>query len=181
MIPHSYTSCGIVLGRKDYAEADRIVSLFSRDYGKIFTIAKSVRKPKSKKRGHIEIFSLVDFQAVKGKGLDLITEVEIVDDFKEIRKDLSRVSLAYYFVEVIGKITHENEKNQHLFDLAVDYLNRLKHDSGLKSLRFDFVSDVLVLMGYWPEGKRIDSPDSVLEDVIERQISSIRVGKRMLQ
>lgn len=181
MTSHSYTSCGIVLGRKNYAEADRILSIYSKDCGKLFVIAKGVRKPSSRKRGHIEIFSLINFQAVKGKGLDIVTEVEIVDDFKEIRRDLSKVSLAYYFAEVVGKITHENEKNQRLFGLMIDYLDNLKHGFGLKEMRIKFVTDVLVLMGYWPQNKKIDNPDLVLEEVVERQISSIRVGKRMLQ
>jgi DNA repair protein RecO (recombination protein O) len=181
MKPRSYTSEGIVLGRKNYGEADRILSIYSKDHGRISLMASGIRRPKSRKRGHLEIFSLLNFQAVKGRGMDMIIEADITDDFKEIRKSLSKVSLAYYFMEVVGKITHENEKNQELFDLILESLNGLKGGSKLKQLRFNFIQKLLTLMGYWPEGQELTDPDTILEEVIERQISSVRVGKRMLE
>ncbi len=180
MKPRSYTSEGIVLGRKNYGEADRILSVYSKDHGRISLIAKGIRRPKSRKRGHLEIFSLLNFQAIKGHGIDMIIEADITDDFKEIRKSLPKVSLAYYFMEVVGKITHENEKNRELFDLILESLNGLKGGSKLKQLRFNFIQRLLTIMGYWPEGQELTDPDTVLEEVIERQISSVRVGKRML-
>jgi DNA repair protein RecO (recombination protein O) len=179
--PHSYTSEGIVLGRRDFGEADRILVLYTKNFGRLSLIAKGVRRPKSKKRGHIEVFNQVRFQAISGHGIDLMTEAEVVDDFKEIRKSLKKVSLAYYFSEVIGRITHEQEPNIDLFDLIVRYFTNLKNATGLKKLREDFVGELLVLMGYWPREKKLTDPDEKLEEVIERQINSVRVGKRMLK
>lgn len=181
MKPHSYTSEGIVLGRKNYGEADRIISVYSKNHGRLSLMAKGIRRPKSKKRGHLEIFSFLNFQALTGHGIDLMTEADITDDFGEIRKSLPKISLAYYFMEVIGKITHENEKNQELFDLILSSLNKLKNETKLKKLRYEFIEKLLTLMGYWPQGKKLVNPDEVLEEVIERQISSVRVGKRMLK
>jgi DNA repair protein RecO (recombination protein O) len=180
MRPHTYSGEAIVLGRKNYGEADRIISVYSKDRGRTTLIAKGIRRPKSKKRGHLEIFSLLKFQAVSGRGIDLMTEADIVDDFKEIRKSLSKVSLAYYFMEVIGKITHEQEQNIDLFNLILDSLNKLKTETKLKSLRLDFVFNLLTTMGYWPHGQKLPNPDEILEEVIERQIYAQRVGKRML-
>ena len=54
MTPRNYTSEGIVLARKRYSEADRILSIFSKTFGKNVYIAKGVRKPRSRKRGHLE-------------------------------------------------------------------------------------------------------------------------------
>ena len=177
---HGYTSEGIVLGRKNYGEADRILSVYTKDRGRVALIAKGIRRPKSRKRGHVEIFSLLNFQANSGHGIDLMTEADIKDDFKEIRISLPKVSLAYYFCEVIGKITHEQEQNYELFELLLSSLNGLKMGIGLKELRYDFILKLLTIMGYWPEGKELPNPDEVLEEVIERQISSARVGKKML-
>jgi DNA repair protein RecO (recombination protein O) len=181
MKPRSYTSEGIVLGRKNYGEADRILSIYSKDYGRISLMAKGIRRPKSKKRGHLEIFSLLNFQAITGRGIDMIIEADIIDDYKEIRRSLPKVSLAYYFMEVIGKITHENEKNQELFCLILESLNGLKQGSKLKQLRFNFIQELLTMMGYWPEGQKLPNADEVLEEVIERQIYSERVGRRVLE
>lgn len=181
MKPKSYTSEGIVLARKNYGEADRIVSVFTKTHGRIAMIAKGVRRPKSKKRGHIEVFSHINFQSVTGRGIDIMTEAEIIDNFKEIRRSLKKVSLAYYLSEVVGRITHENEPNSELFDLILKTFQKLEKAHELKKLRIDFVHRLLVLMGYWPEDRVLPDADKVLEEVIERQIASVRVGKRMIQ
>ena len=151
---HSYSSEGIVLARRNYGEADRILSVYTKNHGRISLIAKGIRRPKSRKRGHLEIFSYIRFQAATGRGLDLMTEAEVIDDFKEIRKNLKKVSLAYYFCEVVGKITHEGETNERLFDLILENLEKLKSETELKKLRLDFILRLLILLGYWP-GKKI--------------------------
>lgn len=179
--PRNYASEGIVLARKNYGEADRILSIYSKTSGRISLIAKGSRRPKSRKRGHIEVFNLIRFQAAKGRGIDIMTEAEIIDDFADIRKSLKKISLAYYFSEVTGRMTHEEESNSELFELLIDTLNKLKHTNALKKLRTDFVKNILVILGFWPINLSLPNPDEKLEEVIECQISSMRVGKRMIQ
>lgn len=177
----SYTDEGVVLTRRNYAEADRILSVYSRNHGRTSLIAKGVRKPESRKRGHIEVFNLIRFQSIKGKNLDLVTEAEIIDNFREVRKSLKRIALAYYFMEVVGRTTHEGEPNEELYELLIDYLNKLKEERELKKLRLDFILKLLITLGFWPKDKKLASPDSKLEEVVERQISSYRVGKILVE
>lgn len=181
MRSRSYSSEGIVLARRSFGEGDRIISVYTKNQGRVSLIAKGVRKPKSRKRGHVEVFNKIIFHGVSGKGIDIMTEVEVVDDYGEFRKNLKKVSLAYYFMEVLGKTTHENESNKKLYDILSDYLNDLKSSKKLKDLRLSFVKEVLVASGFWPEGVDIFDPDKKLEEVIERQVVSSRVGKRMLE
>jgi DNA repair protein RecO (recombination protein O) len=181
MNPRSFSDEGIVLTRRNYSEADRILSVCSKNHGRITLLAKGVRKPASRKRGHIEVFSRIKFQAVLGKGFDIITEAEIIDNFPAIRKNLKRVALAYYFMEVIGRITHEGEVNHELYLDILESLERLKKEKKLKSLRKDFIVNILTRLGFWPRGRVLPDPDSKLEEVIERNISAVRVGKRLLE
>ena len=180
MFSKYYSAEGIILARKNYSEADRILSVYTKPQGRISLIAKGVRRTGSRKRGHLEIFSYIKFSASRGKGIDLITEVETIDSFKDIRKDLKKVALAYYFMEVVGKATHEHEKNEELFELVLEYLNRLKISRSLKSLRLNFVLELLTVTGFWPRGKPLPDPDNFLEQITERQINSFRVGKKIL-
>lgn len=177
----SYSEEGIVLTRKNYGEADRILSLYSKGHGRISAIAKGVRRLASRKRGHIEVFSHIRFQAVNTKGLDLITEVETIENFSEIRKNLSKSSLAYYFMEVIGRTTHEGEAHPELFYLLTRYLNDLKIENKLRSLKNNFVTESLEVLGFWPTGKTLVAPEIALEEVIERNLATVRVGKRILE
>lgn len=181
MKPRSYLDEGVVLGKRSFGEADRVISVYTKNHGRVSFIAKGIRRPKSRKRGHIEVFNQIKFQASVGRGIDMMNEAETIQAFPEIRKSLKKVSLAYYFMEVIGRITHEGEKHEDLYFQIIKYLNLLRHETKLKKLRTDFVFDVLVVLGFWPRGKALLTPDAKLEEVIERNISSVRVGKRLVE
>jgi len=177
----TYTSEGVVLSRKNYAEADRILVLFTKHYGKITLLAKGVRKLSSKKRGHIEIFSKVKFSAVKGKSMDIITETETIDAYDQVRLNLNKISLAYYFCEVILKITKDWEDDIKLYRILVDSLFDLQHRINLKKLRKEFITKVLIQLGFWDEEKKLSDPDAELNEVIERKLNSVRVGRKVLE
>jgi len=180
MIPRTYSDEGIILARKNYGEADRIIPIYSKNYGKIAYMAKGIRRPQSRKRGHLEIFTQVRFSAAKGRGMDILTEVETINSFGQIRNSLKKVSLAYYFMEVIGKITHDGEPHPEVYNLLVKYLRRLEVEFKLKSLRMNFIIELLMLLGYWPKDKTLSDPDRLLEEVLERKLYSVRVGKSMI-
>lgn len=180
MRSRSYYTEALVIALKDYSESDRILVVYSKDFGKLSLIAKGVRKTGSKKRGHLEMFNLVKLSVVKTKGLDIVTEAEIINSFPKIRKNLKKVSMGYYFCEVVGKSTKDGEPHTEVFELLINYLERLENQNLLKELRMQFINDLLINLGFWPKGKKIANTDQLLEEVVERRINSSRVGKRML-
>lgn len=181
MLHHSYSDEGIVLARRNFGEADRILSIYTKNHGRVSTIAKGIRRPISRKRGHLEVFSYIRFQITDGKSIGILTEVETLNNFEIVRKDLKKVSLAYFFTEVIGKITHEHERNDGIFELILNYLEKLRFETRLRSLRLNFIHELLTITGFWPKGKILASPDEKLEEVVERSINSIRVGRKVLK
>jgi DNA repair protein RecO (recombination protein O) len=180
MRPRRYSSEAIVLARRNYSEADRILTVVSQHYGKLVLMAKGVRKPISRKRGSIEVFSKIKFSAARGRIFDIVTEVEMLRFYKDIRNDLKKVSLAYYFIEVVDKIIQQEEKNGEIFTLLNDYLSKLESEKKLKKLKDEFVRRILIISGFWPRQKAINNPNKTLEYVLERKISSARVGKKVL-
>ena len=182
MKPRKFTTEAIILSRKNYSEADRILTVYSKHYGKLGLLAKGVRKVKSRKRGHLEIFSHIKFSAVRGKDMDFLSEAELLNPLHNIRNDLKKVTVAYFFMEAIRKLTQNEEKNEELFTLLLGYLGTLSSsEKFLKELRMRFVTELLVLLGYWPSGKIMDNPDNILRDITEREMWTTRVGKRILQ
>lgn len=180
MIPKSFASTGIVLKRNNINEYDKIITLLTKDYGKISLIAKGVKKVTSRKRGSLEVFSLIKFHAVATKGIDILTEVELLDGFKEIRLSLKKILLGYYFCETVLKLTHENDVNPEIFLILKKYLSRLKIEQRLKILRFNFVEDLMISAGYYPSDEKIINHDDFLNNVIEKKIYSQSLGKRIL-
>jgi len=179
--PRIYSSEGIILKRKNYGEADRILTVFSKHFGKNTFLAKGVRKLASKKRGHLEIFTQIKFSAVTGKGFDILTETISINNFSKVRLSLNKVSLAYYFCEVVNKITREGEKQSIVYGLLSTALEQLSTAKNLKILRKQFILDLLIDLGFWPESRKMIDHDIELEEVLERQIYSVRVGKKVLE
>lgn len=176
----TYSAEGFVIGRRRFGEADRIIVLFTKDFGKLALVAKGVRRLKSRKRGGLEIFNLIKFSGAHGRSLDILTEVEVVDGFGEVRSNLKRVSVGYFFCEVVGKLTRDEERNGELYRILQEYFEKLKTVKNLKQLRFDFIKKVLVTLGFWPRDKKMDNPDAVLEGISERRVNSVRIGKKLL-
>ncbi len=106
---------GIVLRSYAFGEADRIIVLLSPNSGKLRTVAKGVRKTKSRFGGRLESFTHVDVVLYEGKNLATITQVSVIDAHAAIRTDLDRVIAAGTMVEVADAVAQENETSHRLF------------------------------------------------------------------
>lgn len=177
----SYHATGIVLGKRNYLEADKIVCIFTKELGKVYVLAKSARLPKSRKRGGLETFNTILFSASKSKGFDYLTEVELVNSQSRLKKDLKRIAVAYFAIEVVARLTREDEPHEAVYVLLQAALDELATTSTTKKVKQEFISDVLVELGFWPKSRKLINPELLLEEVAERQFSSARVGKRMLE
>lgn len=175
----NYKGRAIVLSSKNFSEADKIFVLYTDNLGKMSVISKGVRKLNSKKRGSLEVFNNIKFQAVKSHSMPILTEVEVINDFGNIRKSLKKISVAYYLMEVVSKITREDEVNYKVFQVLEKYLEKLSRTVKLKALRHEFTKEIVVLMGFWPQGEELNEPDKLLEEVLERKLGSVRVGKKI--
>ena len=177
----TYKTEGIILKRSNYGEADRILTIFTKHYGKIRVMAKGVRRLTSRKAGSLELFSQAILFLVKGKNLDLITEAQPVNLFKAWRKDLEKVALAYYFCELVDKLTPDNQPHPVVFDLLRQSFLKLKILSGTRLVR-EFEEKLLHELGFGvPEflQKTQGSLKSYIESIIEKKLNSLEVLKSL--
>ena len=120
-----YHTKGVILRRIDYGEADRIITFFTPDRGKISAIAKGVRKPKSKLAGGVELFSVCDIGGIKGKrDLDTLVSTRLNRHFENIVKDYDKIQVAYSMLQVIDKLT-DDDAGEDFYRLVVDGLELL--------------------------------------------------------
>ncbi len=106
---------GIVLRSFPFGEADRVVVLLSPSHGKRRTVAKGVRKTKSRFGGRLEPFTHVDLVLYEGRNLDTITQVSVIETFAHLRDDLDKVVAAGTMVEVADAVAQEREASVRLF------------------------------------------------------------------
>ncbi|MBU1322823.1 DNA repair protein RecO [Patescibacteria group bacterium] len=161
-----YKTVGLVLNQQNFSEADRLLTIFTRDFGRIRLLAKAVRKLSSRKRGHLELFSQVKIVCAKGKNLDLITEAETVNSFSALRQNLNRVRIAYLLCELINDLTAENQEHQDVYQLLLLHLTQLNSPGAPKNLIFNFEKSLLELLGF-------GLPHTLTQSSLEAHILSI--------
>lgn len=106
-----------MLRRKDIGEADRILTLLTPGQGKVRAVAKGIRKPRSRKAGHLELFTRTKLLLAVGRDLDIVTQAELVDAYRPLREDLLRSAYAAYMVELLDRFTPDEQENPELYDL----------------------------------------------------------------
>lgn len=115
----------VVLRHQEYGEADRILTLFSREQGKLRCIAKGVRKIRSRKAGHIQPFSCAKMMLARGRNMWIITQAELINAYPALQENLVILSYASYVIELLDRFTYEEGPNQALYRLLIRTLDRL--------------------------------------------------------
>ena len=141
----------VVLKRTDLGEADRIVTLFSRDEGKVRAVAKGVRRTTSRSAGHLEPFTLTDVLFAQGRELDVVSQALTIEPFREVREDLDRATYAYYLAEVVDLLAEERLDNRAVFDALTGGLRALSAAADPRLVLVTFYLRLLDGLGYRPE------------------------------
>ena len=146
-----YRTPAVVLKRMDLGEADRIVTLFSRDEGKIRAVAKGVRRTTSRAAGHLEPFTLTDVLFAVGRELDVISQADTLEAFRSVRENLELTTHAYYLAEVVDLLTEDRLENRAVFYALVEGLHNLGTASDSRLVLNVFHLRLLEALGYRPE------------------------------
>jgi DNA repair protein RecO (recombination protein O) len=142
-----YRDEGIVLRTHKLGESDRIISVYTRQRGKVRAVAKGVRKTKSRIGARVEPPTHVALQLYEGRELDTITQVETIDHFRTIREDLDRLTRAVAMLEAVDQLGLEGEPNPPLYQMLLGALRALAAHRGPLVVPAFFLK-VLALEGF---------------------------------
>jgi len=148
-----YRTEGIVLSRRDQGEADRVLRLCTPS-GKIDILAKGARKLRSRKAGHIELFSRSSFVLSRVPNYwDIISQAETIEPHTRLRSDLLRGTYARYAVELLDRFFTEAQGGTAVFDLLDRTLSWLceAEDDQLDTIARFYEQHLLGLAGFRPE------------------------------
>jgi len=159
-----YRDQAIVLRTQKLGEADRIITLFTREHGRIKAVAKGVRRTKSRWGARLEPASHVDLQLYYGRSLDTVTQAVSIENFGDVLSlDYQRWTVASAILEAAERFTsqeHEPALQQYL--LVVGSLKALAHETYDASLILDaYLLRSLAVAGYAPSlmnCSRCDAP-----------------------
>jgi DNA repair protein RecO (recombination protein O) len=149
-----YRTNAVVIRRSDFGEADKILTLYTPQLGKIRVLAKGVRRPVSKLGGHVELLTHSKMLLAKGRNLDIVTQSETIDSFVNIRADLNRICRGYYVAELLDRFTEDGIENFPAYKLLLETLQRLGDDPDPDLVVRSYEIKLLGCMGYRPQLQR---------------------------
>ena len=147
----SFRVDAVVLRHADWGEADRLLTLYTRERGKMRAIAKGARKIRSRKAGHLEPFTRVTLQLARGHDLLIVTQADTLDAYLPIHENLVKTSHASYVVELLDRFTYEDDtENTSIFRLLTEALTRLGKEANPWLASRYYEVRLLDLLGYRP-------------------------------
>lgn len=146
-----YRFTAVTLRHVDLGETDRIVTVFSEQYGKQRLLAKGIRRPGNRNAGAMEPFTLVHGTAAKGRSLDIVTQVDTIRSFNHLRQTEPLIARAGLFAELLDSMTLEDQPHKEIFDLFVAALDLLTEKQSPLRTTLIFEYGLLTELGYRPE------------------------------
>ena len=140
----------IVLKEIPLKEEDKIVVVFSREYGKISVYAKGARKTKSAFLAGTQMLTYSDFSIYKKDNISNLSKIEMLDAFMDIKNDYDKLYYAIYFCELIDSLTIEDNPSSSMFDFFVFTLEKMKKYKDMKFMKSIFELRMMSLSGYTP-------------------------------
>lgn len=170
----SYKTEGIVIKRRNFGEADRILTVFTKREGKIKVKAAGVRRINSRRSPHIELLNHSFLTLHKGQSLPILTEAEAIENFSQIKKNLTKIGFAYHICELIDGLCAENQENKTVFALLLETLRRLSKEEDVADIIYGFEIELLTNLGFYPRFRFIRNLDTqaFIEQILERKLKS---------
>ncbi|MBO0780914.1 MAG: DNA repair protein RecO [Ktedonobacteraceae bacterium] len=127
----SYSLEAVVLKRSDFGEADRVLTLFTPNKGKIRVVAKGIRRLASKKAGHLELLCHTRLQMAQGRNLDIITQAQSIATFPALRNEseIWHMTCAFYLAELVDRFIEDDTPHPNVYRLLLETLHALDADA----------------------------------------------------
>lgn len=145
---HTISCQGIVLKRFNFGEADRIVTLYSLEKGKLTVLAKSVRKITSSRKASVEPGVEAKFFMVLGKSFPLLTETKHLLSPLPPSPGLIRLTQTLQILEVVDNLTVEGEPNEAVYHLLKDALIQISQSGPKRQFLMEQTRLILKAMGF---------------------------------
>jgi DNA repair protein RecO (recombination protein O) len=170
-----YTAEGIVLKRFNVGEADRILTVFTKNSGKIRVIAKGVRRITSRRAGHIEVFSHVVLTLHSYKNMDIVSEAQAISRGTLFETDETRLAYAYGMCELVDQLLADHQEHEDVFMLLRDGLDQLKKSDKVgewQTTVTNFAHHLLWKLGFLAISRRLQETEirSYVEQITERKL-----------
>lgn len=165
-----YKTTGLIIKKTNLGEYDRLLTVYTREQGKILVRAKSVRKNQAKLRGHLELFLYAHLMLAPARGFDIITGAETIEGFAHLHQNLSALLGAHYLSEVLDNLIPAPQKDQDIFSLVLNSFEKLnQQEEKIEPIISNFEKKLLEFLGY---GRIKDNHLDFMQGLINKKLQT---------
>jgi len=173
---------GIIIKRRNYSEADRLLTVLTKYHGKIIIKASGIRRIPSRRSAHVELLNHSQLSLYKGKNMPVLTEASTIENYSLIKDDLGSITDAYHICELVDGLCPEDQENSDVFNLLKNMLNSLPltNSSSIEIRKFEI--DLLKTLGYI---NKTSAPSisfnslAFIEEILERKLKTRRILRQI--
>lgn len=164
-------SQGFVLKRKKLLEGDFLITLFTRDFGKLIVAAKGARKLTSRRGPHLQTGNLINFVLYKKHGRYYLQETSLLSAFSKIKESQSKINYQYLVTFIIDRLLPENQKEEEVFNLLKNFFVELSQDNnfGVSNLE-NYLNTILKKLGYLKNRLSLSELKETIENLIHEKL-----------
>jgi len=141
----------IILKTDDLREVDRILTIYTKELGKIQVVARGVKKLESKLRYHLEPLSYSHLILIEGRNFRILKDAVLVNQFLSMREDLERIKIVYKIIDLVDELIVGEERDEDIWNLLLKALEELNVGGLASHMVQNFQDNLLRLLGYDPK------------------------------
>lgn len=141
---------GIVIRTTDYGETNKIVTLYTREFGKVGVMARGAKKPNSRLSAVTQLFMYGQYLFQASSGLGSLQQGEIISAMRSIREDIFLTAHASYIIDLTDKVTEDRKADPFMFELLLQTLNYMNEGYDMEILTHIYEMKMLNVQGLYP-------------------------------
>jgi len=158
-----YKTQGIIIKNSNLGEIDRLITVYTNNFGKLVIKGKSIRKNQAKLKGHLELFLCSHLMIAPGRGFDIIAGAETIKNFSHLHKNLNCLFVAHYFSELIDKLIAGPEKDEDIWQLLLNSFEELdQKEVKIKLIVNNFENKFSQFLGYGQQKNFVSFAESLI-------------------
>lgn len=141
---------GIIIKKTDYQESDRLVSIYTKEFGRVEFLVRGGRKTLAKNAPHLELFNHVKVDYVQGKNFKILTGAEILNSFIELKNNFDKILVGYNITQLFNEFITGQETDTALFNLLLTNLFILNKNvlADWQNFEKSFTTNFFKIIGY---------------------------------
>lgn len=175
-MPRSLKTEALILKKYSLPGSDRIVSLFTKELGRVRVVAKGIKKITSRRLPHIETANLVFVTLSRSKETYYYRDSSLISGFSHIKSNKENIAYVYYLFFILEKILPEEQPEPLVYRTAINFLVDLSKRNTRETFPLaTYINAVLKNLGYTKEELTFASMERLLEDMINEKLPSLSI------